>query len=108
MNQLPTFIASLVILLSFSTEGLCADFQKGLDAYKRGHNSIALREWRPLARQGDANAQYNLGVMYDKGHGVPRDKARERARDILAKVGLNRTSLYVVTHTCYRADRDKE
>ena len=26
-----------------------------------------------LAEQGDANAQYNLGVMYDLGEGVPED-----------------------------------
>jgi TPR repeat protein len=31
---------------------------------------------RPLAEQGDANAQYNLGVFYDNGLGVPQDKAR--------------------------------
>ncbi len=35
----------------------------------------ARREWRPLAKQGNANAQYNLGVMYDKGRGVPQDYA---------------------------------
>jgi len=29
--------------------------------------------WKPLAEQGDANAQFNLGVMYDKGEGVPQD-----------------------------------
>tara|TARA_R110002153_G_scaffold124560_1_gene271124 strand:- start:384 stop:839 length:456 start_codon:yes stop_codon:yes gene_type:complete len=26
-----------------------------------------------LAEQGDADAQYNLGVMYDNGQGVPQD-----------------------------------
>jgi hypothetical protein len=31
---------------------------------------------RPLAEQGDANAQYNLGVIYDNGLGVPQDKVR--------------------------------
>ncbi len=35
----------------------------------------ALREWRPLAEQGNANAQFFLGVMYDKGRGVPQDDA---------------------------------
>jgi len=35
----------------------------------------ALREWRPLAEQGNANAQFFLGVMYDKGRGVPQDYA---------------------------------
>ncbi len=39
----------------------------------------ALREWRPLAEQGNANAQFFLGVMYDKGQGVRQD-LREAAR----------------------------
>ena len=29
--------------------------------------------YRPLAEQGNADAQYSLGVMYDKGQGVKRD-----------------------------------
>ena len=49
-----------------------ADFDKGLDAYDRGDYATALREFKPLAEQGDAYAQYNLGVMYDKGIGVPQ------------------------------------
>ncbi len=36
----------------------------------------ALREWRPLAEQGNANAQFFLGVMYDKGRGVTQDYAK--------------------------------
>jgi TPR repeat protein len=34
-----------------------------------------LREWQPLADQGDADAQFNLGVMYDRGDGIPQDYA---------------------------------
>jgi TPR repeat protein len=29
----------------------------------------------PIAEQGDASAQYNLGVMYANGYGVPQDYA---------------------------------
>jgi uncharacterized protein len=51
------------------------DWQKGLAAYDRGDYAAALREWRPLAEQGHAKAQNNLGGgMYEKGQGVPRDK----------------------------------
>jgi len=42
--------------------GLIADRGKAL-----------LKERKPLAEQGDASAQYNLGLMYDKGEGVPQD-----------------------------------
>jgi len=33
-----------------------ADFQKGMDAAQRGDFATALREWKPLAEQGDADA----------------------------------------------------
>ncbi len=32
-------------------------------------------DWRTCAEQGDALAQYNLGVMYGNGYGVPEDDA---------------------------------
>ncbi len=47
----------------------------GVAAYKYGAYATALREWRPLAEQGNAKAQYNLGLMYRKGQGVPQDDA---------------------------------
>ena len=47
----------------------------GVTAYKWGAYGIALREWRPLAEQGNAIAQYNLGIMYNEGQGVPQDYA---------------------------------
>ncbi len=33
-----------------------------------------MRWFRLAAEQGDAHAQYNLGVMYGNGRGVPRDE----------------------------------
>ena len=35
--------------------------------------ATALKEWRPLAEQGDAGAQNILGLMYATGEGVPQD-----------------------------------
>jgi TPR repeat protein len=55
-----------------------ADFQAGWDAYDRGDYATALREWRPLAEQGNAIAQYNLGLLYRKGRGVPQDDVQAR------------------------------
>ena len=46
------------------------DFQKGFAAYNAGDYATALKEWRPLAEQGNADAQNNLGAMYDNGNGV--------------------------------------
>ena len=51
------------------------DFDRGLAAYQSGDFATAMKEWRPLAEQGDASAQYNLGVMYMNGYGVVQDYA---------------------------------
>ncbi len=48
----------------------------GVAAYKLGAYATAFREWRPLAEQGNAIAQANLGIMYDNGEGVPQDYAK--------------------------------
>jgi hypothetical protein len=63
---LPVLIGFVVLLLS-STEGWSADFQEGWDAYTKKDYATALREWKPLAEQGNADAQHNLGFMYEKG-----------------------------------------
>jgi TPR repeat protein len=49
------------------------DFQKGIAAYESGDYATALREWKPLAEQGNADAQVHLGGMYTLGKGVPKD-----------------------------------
>jgi len=55
-----------------------ADFQAGLDAYNQGDYATALKEWQPLAKQGDAFAQSNLGQLYQYGLGGPQDYAQAR------------------------------
>jgi TPR repeat protein len=52
-----------------------ADFQSGMAAYERGDFAAALREWRPLADEGSVEAQFNLGLLYYHGKGVPADPA---------------------------------
>jgi len=68
-------VAALLMMAAVSPPAMAGDFDKGMTAYNRGDYAAALAEWRPLAEQGDAFAQYNLGVMYDGGHGVPMDGA---------------------------------
>jgi hypothetical protein len=45
----------------------------GEQALKEGDYATALRKFLPLARQGSAVAQYNLGVMSANGQGVQQD-----------------------------------
>lgn len=53
-----------------------AGFDEGLLSYVRKDYAQALVEWLPLAEQGNAPAQHNLGVMYEKGQGVAKDEAK--------------------------------
>jgi TPR repeat protein len=65
-------IAVLFVGLSLGTPAY-ADFQKGWDAYDRKDYATALKEWEPLADQGDVFAQSSLGGMYRDGLGVIQD-----------------------------------
>ena len=91
-----TFVLS-IICLAMPT---WADFQAGMEANDREDYATALREWRPLAEQGDALAQYNLGILYRKGRGVPQDDVQARqwyakaAAQGLAKAQFNLGTLY--------------
>jgi hypothetical protein len=52
-----------------------ADFQAGVDAFQKGDYATAAKEWRPLAEAGDPIAQFNLGLLFLDGHGVPQSPA---------------------------------
>ncbi len=71
MKRLVLTIAILIGLAAPAWAG----FAEGVTAYNRGDYATALREFRPLAEQGDAGAQFILGLMYYKGQGVPQDHA---------------------------------
>ena len=72
-----TRLVGTVLLLSLGIAlRAWAGFDEAVAAYTRGDYATAVREWLPLAQQGNANAQHNLGVMYDTGKGVPQDYAQ--------------------------------
>jgi TPR repeat protein len=50
-----------------------AGFDEGMAAAGRRDYIAAAEEWLPLAEQGHVGAQYNIGVLYDQGLGVPQD-----------------------------------
>jgi uncharacterized protein len=63
-----------------------ADVKTGVDAWSRGEYPLALKEWRPLAINGDADAQFNMGQAYKLGRGVPLDL--QQAEDWYRKAAL--------------------
>jgi TPR repeat protein len=67
--------AALLLVLSFNAPLAAGPWEDGSAAADRGDYATALRLWHPLADQGHADAQSNLGVMYDNGHGVPQNYA---------------------------------
>ncbi len=75
-------LALIAVLCAGFTLGRTAPawgLDEGVSAYNHGDYATALREFRSLAEQGDAGAQYYLGLMYGNGEGVPQDYA-EAAR----------------------------
>ena len=66
---------ALGLSLLLATVSVCSaqDLQKGLAAYDAKDFAAALREFRFLAEQGDAEGQYFLGTMYSGGEGVTQD-----------------------------------
>ena len=53
-----------------------ANYKSGFAAYAQGDYTTACKEWRPLAEQGDSQAQYEMGGMYDTGMCVPENNAQ--------------------------------
>ena len=49
------------------------DTSAGLKAFHAGDYDTAYREWKTAAAQGDASAQFNLGMLFWKGVGVRKD-----------------------------------
>ncbi len=68
-----SILLALTFVLSFSPAVEAQDLSKGFDAWRRGDYASALRVFQPLAEQGNAEAQLNLGLMYASGKGVPRN-----------------------------------
>ena len=62
-----------MLMLSFSHAAIAGDLDDGFAAAQKGDFATALRLWTPLAEQGDTLAQFNLGVMYEKGRGLAQD-----------------------------------
>jgi len=73
--ETPLGVILLAFFMTLSSPVAAQDYQKGLATYYAGDYATALQEWTPLAEAGDASAQYNLGLMYDNGQGVPEDYA---------------------------------
>jgi TPR repeat protein len=72
--RLKHVVVAIILILGFAAPAAAVEDADA--ALKRRDYQTAVRLIRPLAEQGNAHAQYNLGVLYDNGLGVPLDKVR--------------------------------
>jgi TPR repeat protein len=61
------------VVLSLAAAPAFADTAAGLTAFKNKDYSKAYKEWKAAAEAGQAEAQFDLGVLYAQGLGVRRD-----------------------------------
>ena len=101
----------LAFLMTLYSPVAAQDFQKGLAAAQAGDFATALQEWKPLAEAGNADAQYNLGIMYNNGYGVPQDQKEATKWFRLAaeqgNAGGSIQSWYHVQQWLWRSSRPK-
>jgi len=89
-----------IILLSLLSAPAYADFRDGLQAYRDSDYTAAFEAWLPLAEDGDAKSQNNLGILYRKGRGVGKDSGQafhwyeSAAKQGFAKAQYNLALLY--------------
>ena len=65
-----------VPFLLFSITGHAEPFVAGLNAMDREHYATAFRAWKGLAETGEAEAQNNLGYLYQYGYGAKQSYTR--------------------------------
>jgi TPR repeat protein len=66
-------LAAIILVLSVTAPLAAGPFEDANAAYRDGDYATALRLYRPLADQGNDDAQAALGAMYELGYGVTQD-----------------------------------
>jgi TPR repeat protein len=67
---------ALTGVLAVAAGGARADFAAGVAAAQAEDYETAMKEWLPLAEQGVAGAQSNIGDLFSNGLGMERDNAQ--------------------------------
>jgi uncharacterized protein len=75
MRRWATLVRASLMLVAIGGAATAGPLEDAVAAYQSGDYAAALKVWRPLAEQGDADAQVHLGVMYESGQGVLRSDA---------------------------------
>ena len=94
-------ICAVLVLGFVASAPAQASFEDGVQAYLAQDYVTALAEWRPLAEEGNAEAQFGVGLCYENGRGVERDLTqaaiwyRKAAEQNLDEAQFNLGNLYL-------------
>jgi TPR repeat protein len=109
-------VGGLMLQILGATGAFASPWEDGMAAYNRGDYVPAVKVFRAMAEQGNAEAQSLLGVMYRRGQGVARNSgrafvwlSRAAARgNRKAKRELREVSLTMTAEELARAKRTAE
>lgn len=89
-------ILLIAVLLLFLVPAAYADLDGARSAYEKGNYTHAFSMYKEYAEQGDADAQYALGVLYYDGKGVIKD-IQQSAKWITkaAEKGVTKAQLFL-------------
>jgi TPR repeat protein len=73
-NQVAAIIALFLAIFIPASGASAGSPEDGITAALRGNYAAAIRLWRPLAEDGDVQAQYAIGTMYELGLGVTQNR----------------------------------
>ena len=76
MRRGALIVALCVAVASGPADAAESAFRKASKAYRKGDYAKALSGFSALAREGNAEAQFRIGIMHDKGRGVPENDAK--------------------------------
>ena len=79
MNQvLKQVLLVCVCMFALTGQAMADSLSDATNAYAAGDYEKAAKLYSPLAKNGNVEAQYNLGVMYRAGRGVAQDYKEAR------------------------------
>jgi uncharacterized protein len=96
--------AGIVLALNLTTPAPADSLEDAVAAYRRADYAAALRLYRPLAEQGLAVAQFNVGLMHDIGQGVPQNSREASKWYRLAADQGRPDAQYQLGHLYYKQD----
>jgi hypothetical protein len=73
LRQLKRILVGLMVGVVMTGGAGAGPLEDAAAAFQRGDYATSLKLWRPLAEEGNAEAQDNLGRLFLSGRGVPED-----------------------------------